>query len=171
MDMIKIGAFLQQLRKEQGLTQEQLAQELGTTGKTISRWETGTYLPPVEMLQMLSERYGLTINELIAAQRLTPEELPAKAEENLTELIRETATFQLSEQKQYWLDKWHRENRWCMVLLMILFVIAQLIGLWRNETSINAISSILAIGAAVFLRNKRDSYVEHHLYDEKLPQD
>lgn len=170
MDMQRIGQFLAQLRKERGLTQEQLAQELGTSNKTISRWETGAYLPPVEMLQLLSEMYGLTINELIAAQRLTPEELPAKAEENLTELIREAATFQLSEQKQYWLDKWHRENRWSMVLLMILFAIAQLIGLWLDETSINAISSILAIGAAVYLRNKRDSYIEHHLYDENLSQ-
>ena len=50
MDMVKIGSFLQTLRREQGLTQAQLGEALGVTGKTVSLWETGTYLPPVEML-------------------------------------------------------------------------------------------------------------------------
>ncbi|MDE5729583.1 MAG: helix-turn-helix transcriptional regulator, partial [Clostridia bacterium] len=57
MDMIKIGKFLCELRKEQNLTQEQLGEELGVSNKTISRWEPGTYLPPVEMLQLLSDKY------------------------------------------------------------------------------------------------------------------
>lgn len=58
MDMIKTGRFLAELRKEHSLTQEQLGAELGVTNKTVSRWETGTYMPPVEMLQLLSVKYG-----------------------------------------------------------------------------------------------------------------
>ena len=46
MDMISIGKFIAALRKEKGLTQEQLGEKLGVTNKTVSRWETGTYLPP-----------------------------------------------------------------------------------------------------------------------------
>ena len=53
MDTIKIGRFLKELRKENKLTQEQLGEKLGVTNKTVSRWETGTYLPPVECLSML----------------------------------------------------------------------------------------------------------------------
>ena len=41
MDQIKIGAFIAALRKEQGLTQRQLAEELGISDKTVSKWETG----------------------------------------------------------------------------------------------------------------------------------
>ena len=41
MDQQKIGSFLKELRKEKGFTQEQLAEELGVAGRTISRWETG----------------------------------------------------------------------------------------------------------------------------------
>ena len=41
MDQIKVGAFLKDLRKEKGITQEQLAEKLGVSGRTISRWETG----------------------------------------------------------------------------------------------------------------------------------
>ena len=53
MDMKKIGLFLAELRREKGLTQEQLGEQLSVTNKTISRWENGNYMPPVEMLQEL----------------------------------------------------------------------------------------------------------------------
>ena len=46
MDLQKTGKFISNLRKEKGLTQEQLGEKLGVTNKTVSRWETGTYLPP-----------------------------------------------------------------------------------------------------------------------------
>ena len=41
MNMIKIGRFLQELRKQKELTQEQLAEKLGVARRTVSRWETG----------------------------------------------------------------------------------------------------------------------------------
>lgn len=133
--------------------------------------ETGTYLPPVEMLQLLSDLYGLTINELLAGQRLNAEEVPAKAEENLTELMQENAAFRLNEQKEYWLNKWLRDHRWTMILLIVLFSGTQLAGLLLDLDMLNACSALVTLCAAVFLRNARDNYVEHHLYDEKIPQD
>lgn len=45
MDVQKVGQFLATLRKERGLTQDELGQRVGVTNKTISRWETGTYFP------------------------------------------------------------------------------------------------------------------------------
>ena len=54
MDMVKIGRFLSELRKNHNFTQAELGEKLGVTNKTISRWETGTYMPPVEMLEELS---------------------------------------------------------------------------------------------------------------------
>ena len=47
MDMQKIGSFLAELRIEKNLTQDELGAQIGVTNKTISRWETGNYLPPV----------------------------------------------------------------------------------------------------------------------------
>lgn len=47
MDQIKTGAFLKNLRRERGITQEQLAEELGVSGRTISRWETGSNMPDI----------------------------------------------------------------------------------------------------------------------------
>ena len=74
MDMVKMGRFLAELRKEHHFTQAELGEKLGVTNKTISRWETGNYMPPVEMLEQLSTLYDLSINELLCGKKLTAEE-------------------------------------------------------------------------------------------------
>ncbi|MBQ9937985.1 MAG: helix-turn-helix transcriptional regulator, partial [Oscillospiraceae bacterium] len=70
MDQIKVGKFIAQLRKEKGITQEELGRRIGVTNKTVSRWENGNYMPDIEMLQLLSEQFGVTIEELIAGERM-----------------------------------------------------------------------------------------------------
>ena len=166
MDMSKMGVFLQELRKEQGLTQEQLGEKLHISGKTISRWETGTYMPPVEMLLALSDLYGVSMNELVAGERLTPEELPAKAEENLAAVMKENAAFHLEERKDYWQQKWLSDHRWTIALLVGVFTAASLLFLSLDMVKPVAFMALISMGLAVFLRNRRDGYVEHHLYDE-----
>ena len=162
MDMSKIGAFLQTLRKEQGLTQEQLGEKLHISSKTISRWETGTYMPPVEMLLALSELYGVSMNELVAGERLTPEELPVKAEENLT------AAFQLSERKDFWQKKWNREHRSIMYLTAVLFLCSYLVDMILDLHWLSMVLILAAVALSLYLTYRRDDYVEHHLYDDKL---
>lgn len=91
MDMIKMGSFLSELRKEHNLTQAELGEKLGVTNKTISRWETGTYMPPVEMLEQLSNIYDLTINELLSGSKLSTEDYKMMAEENIKDTLKENA--------------------------------------------------------------------------------
>lgn len=81
MDMQKVGAFLATLRKEKNLTQDELGEQIGVTNKTVSRWENGNYLPPVEILQMLSKLYRVSINELLSGERLSAENYKENAEE------------------------------------------------------------------------------------------
>lgn len=69
MDQNKTGAYLKHLRKENGLTQEQLAEKFYVSSRTVSRWETGTNLPDVEMLVALADFYGVDIRELIDGER------------------------------------------------------------------------------------------------------
>ena len=87
MDTVKIGKFLKELRKEKGYTQETLGEKVGVTNKTVSRWETGTYMPPVECLILLSDIYDVSINEIVAGQRLSKAEFSDAAEENLSEAL------------------------------------------------------------------------------------
>ncbi len=84
MDMQKIGTFLTELRKENKLTQDALGEKIGVTNKTVSRWENGNYLPPVEILQMLSKLYGVSINELLSGERLNDDSYKQNAEEYIT---------------------------------------------------------------------------------------
>lgn len=87
MDMIKIGKFIAELRKENGHTQEQLAEKLGVTGKTVSRWETGRYLPPIEMLHQMSMLYSVSMNDILNGEQIGNEEYPQKADENLVAVV------------------------------------------------------------------------------------
>ncbi|MBR3350059.1 MAG: helix-turn-helix transcriptional regulator [Solobacterium sp.] len=69
MDQIRIGRFLQDLRKEKGLTQEQLADKTGVARRTVSRWETGTNLPDLDILIELSDFYDVDLRDLLNGER------------------------------------------------------------------------------------------------------
>lgn len=83
MDMQKIGLFLAELRKEKNLTQDELGAQIGVTNKTISRWETGNYLPPVEMLQTLGNTFGVSINEILNGERINDGNYKDISEQNI----------------------------------------------------------------------------------------
>ncbi len=83
MDMQKIGSFLAELRKEKNLTQDELGAQIGVTNKTISRWETGSYLPPVEMLQTLGDTFGISINEILNGERISDGNYKDISEQNI----------------------------------------------------------------------------------------
>lgn len=65
----KLGGFLAALRKEQGLTQQQLAERLGVSNKSVSRWETGESAPDLFLLPAIARLYHVTCDELLAGQR------------------------------------------------------------------------------------------------------
>ena len=69
MDQIKIGTFLKLLRKEKNLSQEQLAEQLGVSNRTVSRWENGNNMPDISLLSEIAEFYDVSIPELIYGER------------------------------------------------------------------------------------------------------
>lgn len=69
MDQKKIGNFLKELRKEKKLTQEQVADKLGVSGRTISRWETGAYMPDISLLVDIAEMYDVDVRDIIDGER------------------------------------------------------------------------------------------------------
>ena len=88
MDTKKIGMFLKELRNENGMTQEQLGEKIGVSNKTISRWETGNYMPPVEYLKILSDIYHISINEILGGERASGDEFANIAEQNVTATLK-----------------------------------------------------------------------------------
>ena len=69
MDQQKIGTFLKALRKQKGLTQEQLADHFFVSSRTVSRWETGSNMPDVGLLVELADFYDVDIREIIDGER------------------------------------------------------------------------------------------------------
>lgn len=69
MDVKKIGLFLKELRKEKHITQEELAEKLGVSNRTVSRWETGSNMPDFDVLIELSDFYGVEIKEILEGEK------------------------------------------------------------------------------------------------------
>ena len=68
MDQEKIGKFIKAKRGEKKITQEELAKELGVNNKTVSRWETGKYMPDLSLFPMLSKVLGVSVNDLMSGE-------------------------------------------------------------------------------------------------------
>ncbi len=74
IDRDRFGAFIAQLRKEKGWTQQEVADQLFLSNKAVSKWERGQSLPDVELLLPLSRILGVSVTELLSARRIPPEE-------------------------------------------------------------------------------------------------
>ena len=87
MDIVKIGKYIAENRKKKNMTQEQLAEKLGVTSKTISRWENGNYMPDISLLKPLSETLDITLNDLLSGEKVEKEKYQEKLEENIINTI------------------------------------------------------------------------------------
>lgn len=164
MDMKKIGTFLARLRKDRGWTQEQLGEKLGVTNKTVSRWENGNYLPPVEMLQALSGLYGITINEILSGEHLCAEEFREKAEENIKNVL-DASPFSLQEKTAYFKEKWKRDHIAGCVTARVLIWMLLAVGLLTHELLWVIAYSVASVVFYVVARNRMMIYVEAHAFD------
>lgn len=97
MDAKKTGELIARRRKEQGLSQGELAERIHVTDKAVSKWETGRGMPGIDSLEPLAEVLGLSVSELLSGQRLTEEEKPKAAERQMMESMeRERRTRRMS---------------------------------------------------------------------------
>lgn len=102
MDTKKIGRYIAECRKAKGYTQEMLAQKIGVTNKTISRWENGNYMPDISLLIPLSEILGISLNELLSGEKIAADDLPMIAETTLADTLKYGNDKLLSKKRQLW---------------------------------------------------------------------
>lgn len=122
MDLIKIGRFISELRRENKITQEELGEKIGVTNKTISRWENGNYLPSVEMLQRLSNELSVSINELLCGERLNDNSFRQRADDTIVNVLK-SSTFSLKERCDFWKKKWMKEHKSLIILFHSYFLL------------------------------------------------
>lgn len=129
MDQKKIGSFLKELRNEKNVTQEQLAEVLNVSGRTVSRWETGSNMPDISILVDIADYYDVSISEIINGERKS--EIMNKEEREIAKSMSDYATAE----KETIFKK--------MKTLSITGICAVGIYLFLHETGIYASSELL----------------------------
>jgi len=133
VDQIRIGAFLKELRREKELTQEQLAEELGVSGRTVSRWETGNNMPDIGMLVELADFYDVSIPEIVAGERKS---------ETMDKETRETAAA-MAEYSHNEVKAGKLKMAGCLAAAFGVFIIISAMAMFPSESSWGSIYATL----------------------------
>ena len=140
MNQEAIGKFIAACRKEKNLTQMQLAEKLNITNRAVSKWETGKSCPDVSIMMKLCDILGITVNELLSAERISMENYQKKAEENLMELKRKKAQAQKSLLRT--------ELIW-LVIALLLSPLHFAVNYYFPENSGTGVSLLIAIAGLI----------------------
>lgn len=124
MDLVKIGKFIAEMRKKQGFTQKELADILGVSDKTVSKWETGRSMPDNTILLKLCQSLAISVNELLSGEALPEEHYKGKAEKNMVFLMKE----QEEQKKQNQDSKWSMRVGFLLLFLMYYFIMKMVVG-------------------------------------------
>ena len=133
MDQIKIGVFLKELRKAKGLTQEQFAEVLNVSSRTVSRWETGSNMPDISMLVEIAVFYDVSIPEIVQGERKS---------ENMDKETRETAVA-MAKYSQNEAKMGKQKVVGILMSAFGIFVIVSALSIFPNDSSWGSIYSIL----------------------------
>lgn len=129
MDLIKIGKYIAGKRKELGMTQRQLAEKLGMSDKSVSKWERGVCLPDVSVYSDLCLLLDISLNEFLAGEDIAKENMVQKFEENIIGV----AT-----------DSKHRQKRLKTIICALLIV---------------SVIAVSVIGITVYRANKPQNFI------------
>ncbi len=168
MDQVKIGKLISECRKANNLTQVQLAEKLGVTDKSVSKWENGNCLPDVSLYKKICEILGITLNEFFAGERLTDETFKSVADDNLFSAL-ENSIFTLKDKIDFFKKKWKKDNI-SKILLSFISWITIIIALKFQNVEIyliGTISGMLAMLFYIILYNQMMIYVEKNAYGKK----
>jgi transcriptional regulator with XRE-family HTH domain/DNA-directed RNA polymerase subunit RPC12/RpoP len=137
MDQVKIGRFIAHCRKEQNLTQMQLAERLNITDRAVSKWENGRSLPDSSIMLELCKVLCITVNDLLSGEKISMENNDKKNEQLLLEMAKEIE----KKNKTIWTSMWAIMIVSMIGLLAGVFVAAYLVpeGVWQLVTILGVV--------------------------------
>ena len=162
MNQEKIGKFIAKLRKEKKLTQEQLAEKLGVTAKSVSRWENGVCLPDVSLFKDLCNILEITLNDFFAGEKIKEEKFKEQADNNLFNAL-ENSSFTLKERIEYFGKKWDKEHFVELTIAMIIIVGFIIYG-FIKDNGIQYLFMIIGFTYGIWENNRKKSYIERNAY-------
>lgn len=131
MDQVKIGKFLAELRKENEMTQEQLAENLNVARRTISRWETGSNMPDIDILIELSDLYAVDLWEILNGGRKS-EKMKNETKETVLQAVDYTNTES---------EKYNKRVRICNSIALLFLVVYMLF----KDTTLYAQNEVVSL--------------------------
>ena len=158
MDQEKIGKFIATCRKEQNLTQEQLAEKLGITYKAVSKWECGKGLPDASIMMELCKILKITVNDLLSGEKVDKEHYQKKLEQNIIDTI------------DYTDKKVSEKNKSIAIIIMFVGLGLTFIAftIFPSESSWGSIYSVIGLVISLIgfsKMNKKKSYLKRILYN------
>lgn len=137
MDQIKIGRFIAECRKKEGLTQMQLAEQLNITDRAISKWETGRAMPDTSLMLDLCDILNITVNDLLSGEKISMENNNKNNEQLLLDMAKELE----QKNRTIWISMWAIMIVSIIGLLGGTAVAALLIpeGVWQLVTVIGVV--------------------------------
>lgn len=168
MDQEKIGKFIASCRKEQGMTQAALAQELGISDRAVSKWETGKSMPDSGIMLELCELLKINVNELLSGEKIMTEAYNKKVEENLLAMKQEV------EEKNRQLLRTEYLIVLPTVLLGLVLIIAaslaEMPSVWRGALIFFSVAMIVVFAfIAVGIEQKVGYYECQKCHDRHVP--
>lgn len=170
MDAKKLGQFIAEIRKEQNMTQAELASKLHVTDKAISKWERGLGLPDINSIEPLADALGITVAEVMQAERIQSEHI---TQENASEML--TNAFEIVKQQRKAERKSILKITGCIAAaLLLLFLIDGLgwmvflfayfpaicllvsislaiYGLWRKKNKLPCLQTFVLAGIVILI--------------------
>ena len=137
MDQIITGKYISHKRKEKNLTQEQLAEKLGVSNKTVSKWETGKCMPDYSVVRTLCEELGITVAELMDGEDAEEKSVRAYDDEQIMDLLRRTQ--ELEKQK----------NLLYGILLIVMGIVLQALSHTLGGSGVKDFFSGLLLGISI----------------------
>ena len=135
MNQEKIGKFIMSSRKNKKLTQAELAEKLGVSDKTIGNWENGRNMPDLSLFKPLCEELDISVNELLAGEKLKREDLEKKSEENIINTI------------NYSNKKINKKNNIIYFIVLVFGLIISLIAfsIFKSESSWGSVYGVIGV--------------------------
>ena len=171
MEQIKTGKFIAELRKEKGMTQEQLGDRLGVNSRSVSRWENGHGMPDISLLLELADVLGVTVQELLEGSRREIESGNAGV---VTYEGLHTVVQYLNQERAAWkkqIDSSLKFSLLCVGTAMVLYIVFELWFAYMGKAGagLNAgVSSLLLIGFIRILQCQRMNKDEYEFTTEQL---
>ncbi len=147
MNQEKIGRFIAECRKNKNITQQELAEKLGVSDRTIGNWENGRNMPDLSLFKPLCKELDITLNDLMSGEKVKEKEYQEKFEENIVNTI------------NYSTKKITKYNKFISLFLIVfgLFISISAIMIFPSESSWGSIYSVFGIivfiiGIAIILK-------------------